>query len=249
MAAGQESAAPAQSPEAPKPQTSAPAQNPQASSPAKRPPFSRGTGPGVIALLPPAISPERLTTEDKIEIYVHRDYGPQNVLLPLLRVSFLMAHPPAGFPHAWRDGGGAFGRLYGAEIAASTSNRTGQFLAQVAFHEDPRYVPSASHNPLTRTLDAFAFTFVDKTDSGHNTLALSNFVSAAAGGFVGMAFLPKGYNDATHAEQRALEGIEGDALRNLAAEFRPEWEPILIKLRIKRILPAWWRPWEPPPHH
>jgi hypothetical protein len=159
-----------------------------------------------------------------------------------------MLDPPSGYPHQWKDGGGAFGRLYGAELATSSSSRTGRFLAEIAFHEDPRYVPSESNNALDRVFHAFAYTFVDKTNSGHNTLALSNFASAAAGGFVGMAFLPNGYNDATHAEQRALRGLAGAAIRNIAAEFRPEWEPLLLKLHIPRLLPAWWKPYQPPHH-
>jgi hypothetical protein len=235
-------------PDAPEPQTSAPSRNPQTSPPAKRPPISRGTGSGIIALLPPNISHERLTTEDKFQIYLHQGYGPQNILLPVLRVSFIMLAPPSGYPHQWKDGGGAFGRLYGAELATSSSSRTGKFMAEVAFHEDPRYVPSENNSALDRIFHPIAFTFVDKTNSGHNTLALSNFASAAAGGFVGMAFLPNRYSDATHAEQRALLGLAGVAIRNIAAEFRPEWEPLLLKLHIPRLLPSWWRPYQPPHH-
>jgi len=48
---------------------------------------------------------------------------------------------------------------------------------------------SDSKNPLVRISHAVAFTFVDKTDSGHNIFAFSNFAGAAAGGFVGMGFL------------------------------------------------------------
>ncbi len=66
----------------------------------------------------------------------------------------------------------------------AASQRTARFLTGLALHEDLRYVRSNSKNPLMRTAHALAFTFVDKTDSGRNTIAFSNFAGAAAGGFV-----------------------------------------------------------------
>ena len=93
-----------------------------------------------------------------------------------------------------------------------------------------------------RTAHALAFTFVDKTDSGRNTIAFSNFAGAAAGGNVGTAYLPHGYNDLTHAEQRIAFQFMSIAIQNVAAEFQPQWGPIVRKLRIQKILPEWWVP-------
>ena len=202
-------------PDAPKPQTSAPSPIPQTSSSPEQAPAQHESGSEIIATLPPPISRKRLTSRDKFHIYVHQNYGPQNFILPAFGAGFAMLHPPPGYPRQWEDGGGAFGRWYGEQIAASTSRRTAQLLAEVAWHEDPRYVPSDSRNALARTLHAIAFTFVDKTDSGRNTFAFSNFAGAAAGGFVGMGLLPNGYNNVTHAEQRALRGLGTVAVRNI----------------------------------
>jgi hypothetical protein len=211
-----------------------------------KPLFAQDSDSGVIAVLPPAISHVRLTPEDKLQIYLHQTFGPQDFILPLFGAGFYMLHAPRGYPREWEDGGGALGRWYGEQVAAGTSNRTGQFLAEVALHEDPRYVPSGSRNALLRMFHAAAFTFVDKTDSGHNTFAFSNFAGAAAGGFVGMGILPEGFNDAAHAERRALRGVESIAIRNMITEFRPEWAPILRKIHIPSILPEWWTPKRPP---
>ena len=232
-------------PDAPGPQASAPSQNPPNPPTTGTAPAPRGSGSGVIALLPPAINQKRLTPKDKFQIYIHQSFGPQNFILPAFGAGFEMLHPPSHYPREWKNGGGAFGRWYGEQIAASTSNRTAQFLAEIALHEDPRYVPSGSKNFFLRISHAVAFTFVDKTDSGHNTFAFSNFAGAAAGGFVGMGMLPNGYNDVTHAEQRALRGLETIAARNIITEFRPEWEPTLRKIHVPSILPAWWTPRHP----
>jgi hypothetical protein len=115
-------------------------------------------------------------------------------------------------------------------------------LTSVALHEDPRYVRSNSKNPLMRTMHAVAFTFIDKTDSGRNTIAFSNFAGAAAGGVVGSAYLPHGYNDLTHAQQRMAAQFASIAIQNIAAEFQPQWGPLVRKLRINKILPEWWVP-------
>ena len=220
------------------PQTPAP--NP-VTSPASR--LATGSwrfGVGVIGTLPPPIDQKRLTPEDKFDIYVYQNYGPQNFIIPAFSAAFTMAKPPSGYPRQWLDGGGAFGRWYGEQFVSSTSNRTGRLLGQLAFHEDPRYVPSGSKNTLIRISHALMFTVIDKTDSGRNTFAFSNFAGAAAGGFVGMAMFPDGHDDVVHAEQRALRGLETIALRNIVTEFRPEWEPTLKRIHIPKILPVWW---------
>ena len=115
-------------------------------------------------------------------------------------------------------------------------------LEECALHEDPRYVRSTGKNPLVRATHALAFTLIDKTDSGRNTIAFSNFAGAAAGGFVGRAYLPHGYNDLTHAEQRMAFQFMSIAIQNIAAEFQPQWGPLVRKLRINKILPEWWAP-------
>lgn len=195
---------------------------------------------GVIAVLAPTISLQPLTTKDKFKIYAHQNYGPQNFILPAIGAAFFLAHPPRSYPHDWVDGGGAFGGWYGEQIAVSTAYRTAQVLTEVALHEDPRYVPSGSSNILIRTFHAIGFTLIDKSDSGQNTFAFSKFAAAAAGGFSTMAVLPAGHNDARHAEQRALRGLGSVAVRNIITEFRPQWAPILRRVRVPSILPEWW---------
>jgi len=198
-------------------------------------------GKSAVLFLPVATS-QRLSFSDKFTIYAHQTFGPPAVILPGFAAGMGMANPKSHYPREWMDGAGAFGRLYGDTIATATSQRTARFLTGVALHEDPRYVRSNSKNPLGRTLHAVAFTLVDKTDSGRNTIAFSHFAGAAAGGFVGRAYLPQGFNDLTHAEQRMAFQFAGIAIQNVAAEFQPQWGPIARKLRIQKILPEWWVP-------
>jgi hypothetical protein len=75
---------------------------------------------------------------------------------------------------------------------------------------------------LVRSLYALTFTFVDRSDAGHSIPAFSNFVGAAAGGFVGNTCLPTGFNDFTHAGQRATVRFGMIAAGNLFREFAPQ---------------------------
>jgi hypothetical protein len=53
-------------------------------------------------------------------------------------------------------------------------------------------------------------------------------------------YLPNGYSDITHAEQRMAAEFAAIAIGNVAAELEPQWGPIVKKLRIPKILPRWW---------
>ena len=77
-------------------------------------------------------------------------------------------------------------------------------------------MPRPGSNVGGRVFHAISYTFVDRTDSGARTIAFSNFAGAASGGFVGMAYLPDGFNDPTHAGQRALSEFMMIGIANLA---------------------------------
>jgi len=193
-----------------------------------------------LAVLPPTLNSTPLTGEDKLRIYIHKSFGPPAVILPAFGAGFQMLNPPNHYPREWKDGGGAFGRYYGYKVADHTSRETAHFLTSLLLREDPRYQRSTSTNAFRRTFHALAFTVVDKTDSGRNTFAASNFASAAAGGFVGIGILPDGYNDLTHAEQRMASEFLQIAIGNIATEFEPQWGPWAKKIHLPKILPAWW---------
>jgi hypothetical protein len=189
------------------------------------------------ALLAPQMTEERVTAKDKLTIYVHQAFNPVALLPPLFGTGVGMANPPNHYPHEWRAGPGAVGRLYGEFLVRRESQQAAQFLTRAAFREDPRYLPSSSHNGLMRLSYALLFTLVDQSDGGRRMPALSNFTGAAANGFVGNAFLPAGYDDLRHAGRRSAITFSRFALSNLADEFCPEWGPLIGKLHIPIIHP------------
>jgi hypothetical protein len=201
-----------------------------------------GTHLNQFPVLSPGLTRSPLTTSDKFQIYIHKTYGPPAVIFSAFGAGMQMANPKSTYPREWKDGAAAFGRNYGYAMAVHTSRNSAQLLTDVALHEDPRYLRSASTNPLGRAFHALAFTVFDKTDSGRTTLAVDNFASAAAGGFVGMGILPDGFNDVTHAEQHMASEFATLAIGNILTEYEPEWGPWAKRLRIPKIIPAWWVP-------
>jgi hypothetical protein len=164
---------------------------------------------------------------DKFRYYMTETYfNPSAVTAPAFRAGLRMANPPGKgatqYPPEWRQGAEAFGRNYGDAFAERVSFQTARFVTGVITREDPRYLPSRSHYILARSVHALSFSFVDRSDSGHPMLALSNFVGAAAGGFVGNTYLPAGFNDVTHAGQRAAIRFGTFAAGNLFREFAPQ---------------------------
>ena len=224
------------------PDTPMPQDQSQAKDPFPPPAAVSETHVNPYPVLPPGLTRTPLTFQDKFRIYEHKTFGPPAVMLPAFGAALGMINPPSKYPKEWKDGGEAFGRNYGYRVADHTSRNTAQFLTGTLLHEDPRYLRSTSTNLFLRTVHALAFTVFDKTDSGRTTFAASNFASAAAGGFVGMGILPDGYNDVTHAEQHMASEFLQIGIGNVLTEFEPQWGPWAKKLRIPKILPAWWVP-------
>jgi hypothetical protein len=164
---------------------------------------------------------------DKFAHYLRESYlNPSAVVAPAFRASIRMANPPGKgatqYPSEWRQGAEAFGRNYGDAFAERVSFHTASFVTSAIVRENLQYVPSSSHNVLARSLHALSFTVVDRSDSGHPMPAISNFVGAAAAGFVGNAYLPSGFDDVTHAGQRATLRFGMVAAGNLFREFAPQ---------------------------
>lgn len=164
---------------------------------------------------------------DKVHYYLNETYfNPSALTAPAFRAGLRMANPPGKgatqYPPEWREGAEAFGRNYGDAVAERVSFQTARFATGVITREDPNYFASSSHNMFARSIHAIGFAIVDRSDSGHPMPAISNFVGAAAGGFVGNSYLPAGFNDVTHAGQRATIRFGFAAGGNLFREFAPQ---------------------------
>ncbi len=188
------------------------------------PPSSAGVDP--VSPRAPAVR-AGVSIEDKVHYYLTETYfNPSALTAPAFRAGLRVANPPGRgatqYPSEWRQGAEAFGRNYGDAVAERVSFQTARFATGVITREDPRYVPSSSRSVLARSIHAISFTVVDRSNSGHPMPAISNFVGAAAGGFVGNAYLPAGFNDVIHGGQKASLRFGFAAAGNLFREFAPQ---------------------------
>jgi len=175
--------------------------------------------------LPQAPLPQptgRLTLGERFKLEARVSFGVSAIVFPALEAGYDMANPPSHFPKEWKDGPGAYGRNYGAELARHTAGGLTRFATAAVVREDPRYFPSTHRSYVPRFWHAVWFSMVDKSDSGHSMPALGNFTGAAAAGYVGMPYEPVGYNDFTHGTQRTAVEFATYAAHNLATEFSPE---------------------------
>jgi hypothetical protein len=175
-----------------------------------------------------------MTFQEKWTLAVHRNFGPPAFALPAAEAGITMIDPPDQLPGEWHDGPAGFARLYGSFLARHTTGGLTRFAAGAMHHEDPRYIPCVSANPGRRALHAVLFTLFDQSDSGRRTVALGNFAGAAAGGFIGMAYQPTGFNDVTHSGQRTTVDFSVLMGRNILAEFSPELRGLAYRLHLNR---------------
>jgi len=181
-----------------------------------------------------------LTVQQKFQVYTHQSFGPPQFIAPAFGAAIRMANPPSDYPREWKDGGGAFARLYGSSLATQTAKHTVEFATEAAFHYDARYVRSNDVGAWPRIGHAFEYVVLQKTDSGRTSFALPHFTGALTGGFIGMAYLPPGYDTASKAGTRAATELLSTAARNLAFEFAPELAPFERKLHLPKVVPVWW---------
>src|SRR6202040_1854576 len=73
--------------------------------------------PNPLAILSPTLTSTPLTAKDMFRIYIHKSFGPPAVILPAFGAGFQMLNPPNHYPREWKDGAGAFGRIYGYKEA------------------------------------------------------------------------------------------------------------------------------------
>jgi len=181
-----------------------------------------------------------LTVEEKFQRFERRTISPPAFILPALNAGIRMAAPPSGYPKEWKDGAGAFGRLYGSTFTRQFTKHGTEFAVESVLHYDPRYFRSNSKG-IGRVGHALAFVLIQKTDSGKNAIAVPHLAGATASSFIGMAYLPDGYNDAGYSAQHFGTEMMMTGMRNMLFEFSPEIYPVFKKMHMGRIVPTAWK--------
>src|SRR6476646_5672580 len=148
-------------------------------------------------------APVPLKVKGKVRYFAIESFRPGVYPVAAFYDGLTMANPPKAYPREWRQGFPGFARNYGDFMGSWASVQGGKFVAASIVREDPRYFPSSSRNFFARSAHAVWFTVIDRGDNGHLRLALANISGALAGGFVGNAYLPDPYANASHGLSRS----------------------------------------------
>jgi hypothetical protein len=182
-----------------------------------------------------AASSTPLTVKGKFRYFAVESFRPGIYPVAAFYDGLTMANPPKAYPPEWRQGFPAFARNYGDFMASWASVQGGKFVVASLVREDPRYFPSTSKNFFARCFNAARYAVIDRGDNGNPRLALANISGALAGGFVGNAYLPDPYANASHGLSRSALALLGFGTSNLADEFRPEIHRVLKKLHLPQL--------------
>src|SRR6478672_7920639 len=177
-------------------------------------------------------APVPLKVKGKVRYFAIESLRPGIYPVAAFYDGLTMANPPKAYPREWRQGFAGFARNYGDFMASWSSVQGGKFVVASLLHEDPRYFTSHNGKFFARALNAVRYVVIDRSDAGRPRLALSNMAGAFAGGFVGNAYLPDPYANASHGLSRSALALTGFITSNLADEFRPEIHRVAQKLHL-----------------
>lgn len=194
-------------------------------------------------IAPPAIADQSSTIGDpassvplnvksKLRYFAVESFRPGIYPVAAFYDGLTMANPPKAYPPEWRQGFPGFARNYGDFMASWASVQGGKFVAASMLHEDPRYFTSTNKNFFARIFNTVRYVVIDRSDTGHPRLAVANVAGALAGGFVGNAYLPDPYANASHGFSRSALALTGFVTSNLADEFHPEIHKLAQKVHL-----------------
>jgi hypothetical protein len=172
------------------------------------------TSPGVDVA--PAYKP--YTAGQKFKAASHNVFGP----VALVAVGFSAGIDQlTDTPSEWRQGAEAYGKRYASEFGDNAAHQYFGFILQSAFHEDPRYFPSADRSTKARIKSVIRQTFLAHKDSGGEQFAFARWGSALGAGLLSDVWQPRSTG---HLHNGLTEGgilFGADIGFDLAEEFIP----------------------------
>lgn len=121
------------------------------------------------------------------------------------------------------QGASGYGIYYAHAFADNTiENYLVEAVVPTLTKEDPRYYTLGHGGFFKRTAYSFSRLAITRTDSGHETVNLSEIVGAGAAAGIGNAYYPQNQNQWVKTYQRWGSQLIQDGLGNIAKEFWPE---------------------------
>lgn len=125
-------------------------------------------------------------------------------------------------PEEWPQGAEGYGMRFGSSLAQGATKKTGIFIAQAIFREDPRMFRSHQSGFWKRTGHSVLniFTATPANDPGnHRRFSPSYILGSVGSGFVGRAWYPPSKHSVGDAWQRSGYALGGVAITSFLHEF------------------------------
>jgi|HubBroStandDraft_6_1064221.scaffolds.fasta_scaffold156741_2 hypothetical protein len=182
-------------------------------------------GPGSLPDAPSAYAP--LSRHCKFEVVLHQTYSPYTFSSAVFDATW------AQMWGAWPEYGGGmqgWGKRFGATLADVESRRFIQnFVLASAFHEDPRYFPSAKTGLISRAWYAATRVLVTRDDYGRDVLNRSELMGASLVSSLQDAYYPRPDRTFGNTMNRFVGTLSSDATSNILREFTPDLKRLFHK--------------------
>jgi hypothetical protein len=123
----------------------------------------------------------------------------------------------------FRQGAAGYGRYYWHTFAdQADENFWVEAILPSALRQDPRYYTLGSGGLFKRTAYSFSRIFITRTDSGGETVNVSEIVGAGAAAGISDAYYPSQERDWTKTGQRWLTNVSLDGATFIFKEFWPD---------------------------
>ncbi|MDP9268093.1 MAG: hypothetical protein M3P27_07170 [Acidobacteriota bacterium] len=167
----------------------------------------------------PEDAPKPFTATQRWCYYGRRLISPTGIMTSAFMAGIQQAQDD---PEEWPQGAEGYGMRFGSSLAQGATRKTGTFISQAIFREDPRMFRSHQHGFWKRTGHSVLniFTATPANDPGnHRRFSPSYILGSVASGFVGRAWYPPSKHSVSDAWQRSGTALGGVAITSFLHEF------------------------------
>jgi hypothetical protein len=123
----------------------------------------------------------------------------------------------------FHQGAAGYGRYYWHTFVDNASeNYWVEAILPAAFHQDPRYYTLGRGGIIKRTGYSVSRMLITRTDSGNETVNISEIVGAGAAAGISNLYYPERYRTWTKTGQRWITSVGLDGLFSVFKEFWPD---------------------------
>ena len=174
--------------------------------------------PAVPGLLEKTLTARKLTDKEKFQFRIIQQCGWAGVVGSAFGGVFYQVSKT---PKQWGQGWDAYGARTASLYGTAMSYQVFTYGLEAAFHEDPRYFPSAEKGFARRFYSVLKQSLAVKTDDGHTSFAFARVGGAFGSGFLTNSWQPHGYNGVRDGLVLGSFNLAGQAGLNLVQEFFP----------------------------